>query len=105
MAKKPVQDPTVALRVTGPAPGRYRGSFGIVRHFTPEPQEFTDLDLTEEEIDELCADPELKVDRRNLVDPAVSAAEQAATEKIAADKVAADQVAADKAAAEAASKT
>lgn len=59
--------PTLKIRVTGPAQGRYRGNFGTVRHFTSEVQEFTDLDLSPEEIDELQADAELKVEIAPIV--------------------------------------
>jgi hypothetical protein len=53
--------PTRRIVVTGPDQGRYRGGYGTVRKFTAQPQEFTDLDLTEDELGELMGDPELKV--------------------------------------------
>lgn len=66
MAKKPdpaptVPAPTVQIVVTGPHGGRWRGRFGTARHFTPDPQSFSDLDLMPEEIVELQEDPELTV--------------------------------------------
>lgn len=70
MARKPViATPTLQIRVTGPAQGRYRGSFGTVRHFTAEVQEFTDLDLSDDEIDELGNDAELTVEIASLLPP------------------------------------
>ncbi len=52
-----------AIRVTGPEKGRWRGQYGTPRHFTPEPQTFSEESgLTEEELIELMSDPELKVE-------------------------------------------
>lgn len=64
MAKSPTSPPKIAsIRVTGPEKGRWRGRFGTPRHFTPEPQTFTeDSGLTDDEVEELRSDPELKVE-------------------------------------------
>jgi len=69
MAKKPVPVPTLLITVTGPERGRWRGRFGTPRFFIGEPQEFTDLTLTADEIEELQEDPELKVVVTELVLP------------------------------------
>lgn len=73
MAKKPVQETTRILRVTGPEGGRWRGGFGTPRHFTPEPCDLVLDELTDDEVKELADDPELKlevIEIASSVDPA-----------------------------------